>query len=39
MRRFFLFFVFMLTLSQVNAIAQDTGDTKPMWGIGLAHYF
>ncbi|MDE5793955.1 MAG: outer membrane beta-barrel protein [Muribaculaceae bacterium] len=36
MRRFFLFFVFMLTLSQVNAIAQDTGDTKPMWGIKAA---
>ena len=36
MRRFFLFFVFMLTLSQVNAIAQDTGDTKPIWGIKAA---
>lgn len=36
MRRFILLFAFMVTLSQVNAIAQETDDTKPMWGIKAA---
>lgn len=36
MRRFFLFFILMVTLSQIKAIAQKTDDTKPMWGIKAA---
>ena len=36
MRRFFLFLVVIVTLSQVNVNAQETGDTKPMWGIKAA---
>ena len=36
MRRFFLFFVLMVTLNRVNALGQQTDDTKPMWGVKAA---
>lgn len=36
MRRFFIFLVFLSAFCQINAIAQETDDTKPMWGIKAA---
>ncbi len=36
MRRFLVFFVFMVALSQLNVFSQTTDDSRPMWGIKAA---
>ena len=36
MRRFFIFMVLMAAFCQINVLAQDADDTKPMWGIKAA---
>lgn len=36
MRRFYIFIVLMVALSQLNVFSQSTDDSRPMWGIKAA---